>query len=450
MSKRMILAAAALMGAALCLNAQNFQEGFFLRGFNRAYQYNPAIVGEKDFIGGVQWNFNLQNNVGAGAFLFPTDEGLVTGFHSSIPAETFLGNLPELSQFAGNFNAGLFSYGFWKSNAFHTIDVNVRGIYGISLPANIFGFIKQGSVTTQTDLSGASAGANLFIELAYGYGRKLNDWLSIGGRIKALVPMVGAYYDISRLDLTTSQDKLSVQFRGDLYLTNRMGTIHTNDQGYWDLSKITAKDKLSWPSGAGAAIDLGLLATPDEGLSISLSILDLGGMYWYYGNRASMGGPATFEGLDVAYENLNGDDLKELLREAGMDFLNLMRPIRYYDDNWRFQALHMQANLGVKYEMPFYRRLAVGATSRYIGGKGMPYWEGRGALEINPIDWLDITGNLGYGTEGMVFGLAASVKFHHFNITAGWEDGFGGTLRYSRTPIERNFRTLMVGITYNL
>ena len=450
MSKRMILAVAALMGAALCLNAQNFQEGFFLRGFNRAYQYNPAIVGDNNFIGGVQFNSNVQNNVGAGAFLYPTEDGLVTAFHSSIPAQTFLDNLPDLSRYAGNINASIVSYGFWTSHAFHTIDVNVRAVYGISLPANLFGFIKQGAVTTKTDLSGASVGANLFVELAYGYGRKLNDWLSIGGRIKALVPMYGAYYDISRLDLTTSQDQLGIQLRGDLYLTNRTRTIHTNKEGYWDLSQMTVKDKLSWPAGAGAAIDLGLLATPVDGLAISLSILDLGGMYWYYGNRATMGGTATFEGVNVAYENLNGDDLKDMLLDVGKDFLSLMKPIGFYGHSWRFQKLHMHANLGVKYEMPFYRRLAVGATGRYIGGKGMPYWEGRGALEINPIDWLDFTANVGYGAQGAVFGLAASVKFHHFNITAGWEDGFGGTLRYSRTPIERNFRTIMVGLTYNL
>lgn len=450
MSKKMILAAAALIGAALCLNAQTFQEGFFLRGYNRAYQYNPAIVGDNDFIGGVQWNYGLQNNVGVGAFLYPTEDGLVTAFHSSIPAETFLGNLPDLSRFQGEFNAGLISYGFWKANAFHTFDISVRGNFGFSLPANLFGFIKQGAVTTKTDLSGTSAGGNLFIELAYGYGRKLNDWLSIGGRAKLLLPMYGVNYDVSQMDLTTREDKLELQLRGDLYLTNRSGTMHTNDQGYWDLTKMTSKDKLGWPSGCGAALDLGLLATPAEGLTISLSLLDFGAIYWYYGNRASVGGTATFEGLDVMYEQLNGDDLKDMLLADGKDFLSLMRPIGYYGDNWRFQKMNLNANLGVKYEMPFYRRLAVGATGRYIGSQGMPYWEGRGALEINPVDWLDITANLGGGTQGMVFGLAASVKFHRFNLTAGWEDGFGGTLRYWRIPVQRNFRTLVVGISYNL
>ena len=48
------------------------------------------------------------------------------------------------------------------------------------------------------------------------------------------------------------------------------------------------------------------------------------------------------------------------------------------------------------------------------------------------------------------FGLAAAVKFHHFQLTAGWEDGFGGTLVDARTPIQRNFRTFTVGLTYSL
>ena len=116
------------MGAALCLNAQSFQEGFFLRGFNRAYQYNPAIVGENNFIGGVQWSSDQQNNVGAGNFLFPTEDGLVTAFHSSIPAETFLGNLPELSQFAGSINAGIFSYGFWNMTTFKALSAVESGM----------------------------------------------------------------------------------------------------------------------------------------------------------------------------------------------------------------------------------------------------------------------------------------------------------------------------------
>lgn len=452
MSKRIILAAAALIGAALSLNAQSFTEGFFLRGFNRAYQYNPAIVGENDFIGLPQWNFNLVNNVGAGAFLYPVDDVLVTGLHSSIPASTFLGNIPENPRFRGDINATIMSYGFLKGGAYHTIDVNVRATYGASLPKELFKFLKLGAEDGSADLSGIGLGGNLFIELAYGYGRKVNDWLSLGGRVKLLLPMHGVQFDISRLDLTTNQEELGVSLRGDLYLTNHMADIHTNSQGYWDLSTISGKEALGFkPSGAGAALDLGLLANPADGLTLSLSIQDLGLVFSYYGNRATMGGTATFKGFDeVTYQNLNGNDMKKMLTDTGKKFLGLLKPIGFYGHSWRTEKLHMQANLGVKYEMPFYRRLAVGATGRFIAGAGLPYWEGRGALEINPLNWLDITANLGYGTQGAVFGLAAAVKFHHFQLTAGWEDGFGRTLVDARTPIQRNFRTFTVGLTYSL
>ena len=108
------------MGAALCLNAQTFQESFFLRGYNLAYQYNPAIVGNNNFIAAGQLSSSLQNNVGAGAFLYPTEEGLLTGFSSSIPTSTFLGNLPQTLHYHSDLNATLLAYGFWKGQAFHT------------------------------------------------------------------------------------------------------------------------------------------------------------------------------------------------------------------------------------------------------------------------------------------------------------------------------------------
>lgn len=441
------------MGAALCLNAQTFQEGFFLRGYNLAYQYNPAIVGNNNFIAAGQLSSSLQNNVGAGAFLYPTEEGLLTGFSSSIPTSTFLGNLPQTLHYHSDLNATLLAYGFWKGQAFHTLELNVRAVYGASLPKELFEFIKLGSSSDVTDLGDFHVGANLFIEMAYGYGRKINDWLSVGGRAKLLLPMYGANWDISRMDLTADQEQLSMKMRGDLYVTNHTGTMGTNDQGYWDLLQFDKRHKMGFiPSGVGLGIDLGVLFTPAEGLSISLSALDLGGMFWYYGNRATMGGSASFTGMNATYDMLNGDDITEMVKDIGMEFLSLMKPIGFSDTghNWLKHSLHSQVNLGIKYEMPFYRRLAIGATGRYMGCDTLHYWEGRGGFEINPIDWLDIVADLGYGSRGAVFGLAAGVKIYRLHLTAAWQDGFGGTLPYGRTPIKPNFRNITVGLTFNL
>ncbi len=453
MNKKIILCVAALLGAALCLNAQSFQEGFLLRKYNLAYQYNPAIIGNNNFVGGGQVILSKQNNVGAGDFMYPTDDGLlVTGFHSSIPATTFPGELPDDMAYRGDLSATLFAYGFATKNAFHTIQVNVRGLYGASAPNEMLLFLKQGPDASAYDISGMHVDAGLFAEASYGYARQLTDWLSIGGRAKLLLPLYGARFDLTRLEVTTNTNTVQVDLRGDLAITNHLGKFMNNDNGHWDLKEISKKEAggpLS--SGAGIGFDLGLLATPADGLSISLSVLDLGAIFWRFGNRAAMGGTMSFDGLENAtYDQLSSAEFKKLLDEKKAEAMEMLKPIGFSGTYKYRQNLETQVNLGVKYEMPFYRQLAVGATGRYINTVSMPYWEGRLGLEINPIKWLDIVADGGYGTLGPVFGLAAGVTIYRFHLVAGLQNGFGGTVPYSSTPIKANFKTVTIGLTYNL
>ena len=430
-NKRWYLSLAALFCAALCLNAQSFQEGFFLRNYNQAYRYNPAFVGN-DFLSILQINNSLQNNVGAKSFLFPMDDGsLVTGLHASVPASTFPGMLPESCRFRGDLNIGLFAYGFRKGDAFHTFELNARVLYGVSVPKQLFELAKLGTGSGTVKVGDFRLDAGLFAELAYGYGRRLNDWLSVGGRAKILLPMYGGLFDISKLYLTASEEELSIGYLGELYATSRKGGMKMFN-------------------GAGLAADLGLVATPAEGLTLSLSLLDLGGMYWYYGYRGSSSGPFTFNGFaDITSDQLNAQSLKDMLLGKGKELLNVVKPVQL-DGKWRWQLLNMEANLGMKYEMPFYRRLAVGATGRYLRTAGLPYWEGRLGLDINPLDWLDLTGNLGYGTHGRVWGVAASVKLGHFRVTGGVQNGFGGTIPKKSILLAPNFKSFSFGLSYDL
>lgn len=442
---------AALLGVALFTNAQSFQEGFFLRNYNLAYQYNPAFVGNNNFIGVGQVTYSTQRNTGAKSFYFPTENGLVSGLHSSIPASVFPGELPENIRNHGDLNATFFSFGFHKAGAFHTIEVNARGFYGISTPRTVYEFLKLGTGSGSCGPGEFRVDGNLFAELAYGYGRKLNDWLSIGGRAKLLLPLYGLRFDVSNLNVTSSEDRLSLDYKGDLYATNRSGKMEPNDEGYVNPFQLSDKGKLgALPSGAGLGIDLGIVATPAEGLTLSLSLLDVGGMYWYYGNRAESTGPLQFDGLDnLSYEQLNLGGLATQLLDVGKEFLQVMKPVSR-NDKWHWVGLSMQANLGVKYEMPFYRRLAFGATGRYIARSGLPYWEGRLGLEINPLNWLDLVADAGMGTYGPVWGVAASVKLYRFHLTAGLQNGFGGTVPYSGQALEPNYKSVSLGLSFDL
>ena len=451
MNKRTLLSLAVLVGSALALNAQTFQEGFYLRDFARAYQYNPAIIGHP-FIGVVQYNSTTQNNVGASAFLYPTaDAGLVTGLHSSISADTFLGNLPENSRMRRDIHVSLASYGFLAGGAFHTVELNVRGGYGVSVPKEIFAFAKLGMETGSRNLGNLGMGASIMAELAYGYARQVTPWLSLGARAKLLLPIMGGRYQIPHMNMFIGGDQVALDYQGELYLTNRLTQVGTNDEGYLDLRYLSQELDLDWlPSGAGLAVDLGVVFTPAEGLTISASVLDLGGAYWFFGNRARSSGVATFEGVDnVGMAQLNKAALKEMLLQQGNKFLQVLRPVSS-QDKWQWESLPLQANLGVKYELPFWRKLAVGATGRYLNSLGLPYWDARLGLEVNPWKWLDVTANFGTGASGLVFGAAVAFKFHHFRLIGGYQDGCGGVVPHTETPLKPNFYVFTVGLTYDL
>ena len=451
MNKRTLLSLAVLVGSALALNAQTFQEGFYLRNYARAYQYNPAIIGHH-FIGAVQFNSSSQNNVGASSFLYPTaDGGLISAFNSAISADTFLGSLPEYSRMRSDIHASLVSYGFFAGGAFHTVDLNVRGGYGVSVPKELFAFIKLGMETGSRNLSNLNMGAGIMAELAYGYARQVTPWLSVGARAKLLLPIMGGRYDVTRMNMTINGENVALDYWGELYLTNRFAQIGSNNEGYLDLRNLSQKLDLDYlPSGAGVAFDLGLVFTPAEGLTISASVLDLGGMYWFYGNRAMSSGVATFEGLDnVSIAQLNKTALKDKALDVGNKFLQVLRPFAS-QDKWKWERLPLQANLGVKYELPFWRKLALGATGRYLNSLGLPYWDARLGLEINPWKWLDVTANFGTGASGLVFGAAVAFKFHHFRLIGGYQDGCGGVVPHTETPLKPNFYVFTVGLTYDL
>lgn len=56
-------------------------------------------------------------------------------------------------------------------------------------------------------------------------------------------------------------------------------------------------------------------------------------------------------------------------------------------------------------------------------------------LAWNPWKWL---------------GMAANLAVKQFRLTAGYSDGFGGTVPYTSTPLKPNNRVFTLGLTYDL
>ena len=437
------------LAAALPLGAQSFQESLFLNNYRLGFRYNPALQSSTDFLSVGEYSGLSANNVGATAFLYERNGKLVSGFHPDVYSKTFLSALKDINTTQNYLNYSLFTYGFHSENAFHTVELGVRGMSSLAIPKDYFRLFKEGG-DDLFSLGGTRLQGRLYAELAYGYSRKIGDKLSLGARAKLLLGLYGADYNLSRFDLDVSEDGWQANLDAQLDITSRSGKMQSSEEGYLQLLNWKKKDKWSLPSGAGLAVDLGLLWEPADGLQVSASVTDLGGLLWYYGNAGASSGVFNFTGFsNIGLEDFNAEGLMSQAMLVGTDLFDSVA-MKAVSRRLAWDALPFQANLGVRYKMPFYQALSLGVTGNYAAYVSLPYWEVRSVIALNPLSWLDGCFSFGTSSLGLTWGASLQVSLWKFRLHAGIQNGFGGTVRYRSTPLEANAKTVVIGLTYDL
>ena len=357
-----------------------------------------------------------RNNVGASAFLFPSGDKLVTGLHSSVSADDFLGGLKAVNSLYTQDDYNLVSYG-WKdaSRGFHTVEVGAKVNYGLSVPKEIFHILKTGTAQSPYDLSALQAFGNLYAEIAYGYALPISETFSVGARAKLLVGLNSVGISARNFTLTTTEDQYRLDMDADIDLTNRKKKVGTDQDGYLDYTSFSGKGKLGIPTGAGLALDLGLVWKPFDGFTVSASVLDLGGILWYYGNAGKSSGSYTFDGLKVlSTEEMTQDKLVSKLKAVGEEVLGVIKP-KAVDKCFKWKAVPLNANMNVSYALPFWQKLSVDASCLYTGYSFCaPYWEARGGVSLDFPGLLHLGLSAGSGAYGFVYGFNGSVEFLSF------------------------------------
>ena len=449
MKKIIIIAAAALLSASATLSAQNASEAFFLNGYRLGYRYNPAVQNEGDFVSAGEFSSQSRANVGAASFLYPRDGEVVTALHESVSADEFLSGLSDLSYISSGLNLNLVSYGFRKGEVYHTLEANVRALYGVTVPKEIFSLVKLGGESSY-DLSNLCGYGNAYAEIAYGNSRRISDKVSIGARAKLLIGIASMRYNVSRFNLEMSESQYTADITTELDMTNHFHKFATDENGYISLLNSDLKGKWPLPSGAGLAVDLGAVVTPVEGLTISASVLDLGGMLWHYGNKGRSNGRTVFTGVnDLTIDQIKNGEIKQQLQPVLDDLLSSVYLSSLEAAN-SIEMLPFSANAGVKYALPFYDAVSLGLTGTYTHQTGMSHYDGRFGASWEHPSGFGVTGNFGLDTFGTVYGLALKVRFHHFNFFAAYEDGTSAKVPYKNWHLNPNRRSCSFGITYDI
>lgn len=409
--------------------AQNYcQSDFFLGNNIYSYRINPADSNSRSFFGLGINNLNISagSNIGLSTLLFPAQggNGLVTGLHPSISSEQFLKGLKNSNNATFELNENIFALGIKGKKSYSTVEINLRALGSASLPKDIFAFVKNGSSDSAYDLSGVNASASGYLELAYGYSRRISSNLRAGARVKFLAGIAEAHSQIDKALLYVNDDEISYNLDGRVKASCALVDISD------DLSDIRYSGTPK-PSGYGLAIDLGAEYSPFENFTISASIIDLGALSWKYSIFAKAQGEYSFNGVTV-----NPDfDVDKIADQIADDILD---NVSYETGNKSESGLRfipVTANLGAKYIIPGAEMLSVGVLSSFRMSRFSCWYDIRGGAAFTPGKWFSLSANAGLNSFGKSFGVSTVLKLWILNISAGVDGYIGPVTSYENIPV---------------
>lgn len=428
-----------LFAASFAAGAQTNRNSFFLDNNLYGYRVNPAIRSEKPFVGLIVNNISTEDksNIGVSSLLFPRNGELVTGLNSAVGADEFLGKLKDINAISANLDESIIAVGFPNGdNAFSNIEVNLRTDASSGIPKSMFEFLKRGSRDSAYQIGKTDVNANSYFEIAYGYSRDINSKIRVGGRLKVLLGAANINAHISRADVMVNGEIINVDAQAELKVAAPEISFRNNEQGYLDITNPLVRSNYGI-AGYGAALDLGATFELAEGLTLSASVVDLGGISWKNNVNAQSSAKASFEGS----ENILGrdgsgitDDLEESLKKLG----DLLKFKQLGGSSNSFRWLPCTINVGARYRMPFYDRLSAGLLAAYRTNEYIGWFDLRGGLTVTPLDWLSLCGTVGLNSYCPTCGAALSFNLVSFNFFVSAESFIGEMAKIGDMPVPVN------------
>lgn len=387
------------------LGAQSLQTGYFLDNFVYSYQFNPASIPDntKGFVGVGIDNITIgaNSNIGLSSVLFPvTVDGqkkLVTGLNSAVSPSQFLDGLKNDIRIGTDLTENILTLGFVRERSMLTVELNVRETSSASVPKDLVSILKVGTSEPGIySINNVSANLTSFVELAVGYSYKLTDYLSVGGRLKLLAGAADAQAQISTLNADV-KDEIRISGAGSLQASYLNQTVPVSADGCIQFDDITDIAHPA-PGGYGAALDMGAeLRLPGlEGLTLSASIMDLGGIIWNKTAKAS----ADFDQTVGEDESLPVEELFHVESRDGK----------------QFAGIGPRINLGARYQVV--EMFSVGALASVRPGR-FSMSEARLGATFTPGKVFSMAASAGLNTNGASIGCAMSLKVPGINFFIG-------------------------------
>lgn len=473
----------AVTGSALA-QTQSSRSAYFLEGSTYRHELNPAFIGERGYfsfpaLGNL--DFGVQSTAGIGSFLYKLPDGRLTTFmHESVSGQEFVDGLPNRFKLGADVNENIFSLGFHAWGGFNTLGISIKSDTRVNVPSELFKFMKLGMASetgSQYIVNGLNMMSTNYAEIAFGHARTINNHLTVGAKLKALVGLAKANVRIDKLAITASQDAWTITPQGaELYASakglivptkgetgnyqeddyildangNRTDQLKTGTDQQIDYDGVDFDDKNIGPTGFGLALDLGAVYKLGD-WQFSAALLDLGFIGWKNTVKGTMSNDFEFSGFEnIAVKDTEGNaNSLENQSDALLDDLKDMAKFTKEADGMkRTTALAATLNFGAQYTLPAYDRLNFGllSTTRL---QGKHTWtEARLSANVSPLSGFEASVNYALSNFGSAAGLMLNFHPRGFNFFVAADVPLGKLEPAYCAPIGRAALNVNLGINF--
>ncbi len=456
-----------MMICTFSANAQFLRTSYFMEGTHYRQQLNPALAPTKGYFNlPIVGAFNV--SVGSTTFGYQDIMDIIDDGNDFYTKPDFLNRLKDNNKLNVNLSTEILSAGWYSGKNFWSFNVGLRTDIGANLTRNMFTFLNEMETLEDNwrnsayNISGQQVNVQAYTEIGVGLSREINDRLTVGGRVKALLGIGNLDLKLNRIamDANLPTEAIIADWQGKLesgtatpadiqMMQNELKNYHANlnvaaelktsfkglnlvereENGQRYVEDIEFESGDMGIAGYGFGIDLGASYKILDNLTVSASILDLGFISWSKGaTQIASAQPEAINIQGETYANMIDannpqsalDAVNSLQNEANKymnyvtegDILNyemLGLTVDEGNEESRKSRLASTLVLGAEYGL-FNNKLAFGvlSTTRFVQPEAMT--ELTLSANYRPKSWFNVA--LSYSaiqSAGKSFGLGLKV-----------------------------------------
>ncbi|MDR0710948.1 MAG: DUF5723 family protein [Prevotellaceae bacterium] len=335
--------------------------------------------------------------------------------------DDFYNRLSNTTRIYGDLTFNLIGFGFRVKKNYFTVDVSQKVSTGAYLPKDLFGLALYGTGkgsggnSAELDLSRLGVQASVYTEFGLGYSRKINDKLTVGGKLKYLIGQANINTDINDFKLTASADRWAISGSGTINASLPLMDIPFSADGLLDLANLNPEinteslnslsdiTDLVFSSNTGFGVDLGATYNILPQLQLSAALTDLGFIRWRSNlTNANMRVGFETEGIEYHPGDKVEDKLDTLLQRLEDAFVSTGAHNSYTT------ALSTRFNVGAEYSV-VNNKIGFGLLSSTLYTNKSLYTDLTVAANLRPCTWFSTSfsyslldgrlSNLGFGAQ---------------------------------------------------